>query len=765
LVPGIGFHEFGHVLEIILTGHILFFFDPTGETTGDWTAALALHDSCVGTGYLQADCSGFGDACTACTGLRDLDFAKHLSGMPATVANFTAPFCPAALSPPFPVSVPGPCGFDSYCESTISSQALWDLVNRDLGDPGTASAWTLVDRLWFLSRPTATAPFSCHTGGAVFTSDGCGIGSLWEIFRAIDDDDGNLADGTPHAGALFAAFARHGIACASDPGASTTFAACTPPVVPALATVPGDDQATLTWTASGPAVYDVFRNEAGCDTNFARIATAVAGTSLTDSEVANGMTYYYRVAAHAAGNEACASALSACQPVTPAAGGACSPPAAPSGLRAVASAGGGFQLVWKEVPGATSYRVLRGTASGGLYLEVGETRRTALTDGSGSCGTSYAYVVRAVAGCESGSSGIVTATTPACPVCTRQTLYSDDFEHSTGNAGWLLDQNNVDTQWYGVQACSAHSGTHIFRFGGVGCGDDYRPVFPPPSATYDSAQPTINLPPGATGAQLSFWHRRDFPSNTGGGTLALAQNFGVSAFVVPASTIVAGESYNGSFQSTCAPAVGPGPPIFTGTQDTFVNTVVDLDAACRLAGLAGQGQCTNSLIPLAFVADTDCGPTGRGWFLDDVQVTACVPPPPLPPAPPGLGFFTMRPCRLVDTRTISQGPALRPGEQRLVQLDPSPCGIPSFLFATSFTANVTVVAPQAPGFLDIHAYGSSSSPATEVINFRAGATLANAAILGVGNQFVDLPAFWIENRSAGQVNVLLDVSGYFGVVR
>src|SRR5204862_487754 len=82
------------------------------------------------------------------------------------------------------------------------------------------------------------------------------------------DDDGNLSNGTPHGGALFAAFNRHGIACTTDAGANVTFAGCAAPAAPTLTVTAGDNSASLSWTASGTAIYDVFRNEQGCNAGF-----------------------------------------------------------------------------------------------------------------------------------------------------------------------------------------------------------------------------------------------------------------------------------------------------------------------------------------------------------------------------------------------------------------------------------------------------------------------------------------------------------------
>src|SRR6185312_6603758 len=283
MIAGVSLHEFGHGIDQN-DGTGTATDGATGESYGDTTALIALHDSCLGAGFLSGNCSGYGDACTACTGVRDADYAKHASNTPATPDNFIRVHCPnAGLG-----AGKGPCGKEVHCESYVPTQTMWDLAARDLPSPGTGVAWTILDRLWYLSRNTATKSFTC-TAGTTYTSNGCGAGSLWKVMRAVDDDDGNLNNGTPHGGALFAAFNRHSIACTTDAGASTTFAGCTPPAAPALTITPGDNLASLSWTPVGSSTYNVFRNENGCNAGFTKIASGTTVTSLSDSNVANGL--------------------------------------------------------------------------------------------------------------------------------------------------------------------------------------------------------------------------------------------------------------------------------------------------------------------------------------------------------------------------------------------------------------------------------------------------------------------------------------------
>ncbi len=304
-ISGVSLHEFGHGIDQN-DGTGTAPEGGTGESYGDTTAMIALHSSCMGPGFLASNCSGYGNACTSCTGVRDLDYAKHSTGLPATVSNHTQAHCPTGS---------GPCGKEVHCESYVPSEAIWDFANRDLPNPGTGPAWTTLDRLWYLSRNTATSSFTCHATGT-FTSDGCGTGNWWKVMRAVDDDDGNLANGTPHGGALFAAFNRHGIACTTDAGASTSFAGCTAPAAPSVTATPGNNSVSLSWSGSS-GVYDVFRNETGCNAGFTKIANDNTTTSFTDSAVANGLTYFYQVIAQPSGNEACGSIPSTCISVTP----------------------------------------------------------------------------------------------------------------------------------------------------------------------------------------------------------------------------------------------------------------------------------------------------------------------------------------------------------------------------------------------------------------------------------------------------------------
>lgn len=302
----------------------------------------------------------------------------------------------------------------------------------------------------------------------------------------------------------------------------------------------------------------------------------------------------------------------------------CVPPSAPTGLAASAAGQNQINLSWNAVAGATEYRIYRATTSGGPYSQVGTSATTSFSNTGLTCNTTYFYVVRAFAGCESANSNEAQATTAACPACTTQTLYTRNFDADTGLAGWstgtfVAGGSTVD--WRGVQTCTAASGTRIFRFGGNSCTANYG------SSRFSFAQPNgasgIAVPAGATTARLSFAHRREFESGFDGGTLTVSVN-GANYFFVPATAILSGSTYNGTIAASCAPAGAAGASVFTGTATSFTTTTVNLDAACNLA-TGGTGGCAGQSVRIGFTAITDCSVTGDGWFLDNVSVTACVP--------------------------------------------------------------------------------------------------------------------------------------------
>jgi uncharacterized repeat protein (TIGR03803 family) len=121
-------------------------------------------------------------------------------------------------------------------------------------------------------------------------------------------------------------------------------------------------------------------------------------------------------------------------------------------------------------------------------------------------------------------------------------------------------------------------------------------------------------------------------------------------------------------------------------------------------------------------------------------------------------FYTLSPCRLVDTRAASGplgGPSLVPGPDRSFPVA-GVCGIPTG--ASSISVNVTAVQPSAAGELAFYA-GDGAPTGTSAISFSAGRTRANNAIVRLATD--GSGTIKVTDRSAGPVHVVVDVNGYF----
>jgi len=124
------------------------------------------------------------------------------------------------------------------------------------------------------------------------------------------------------------------------------------------------------------------------------------------------------------------------------------------------------------------------------------------------------------------------------------------------------------------------------------------------------------------------------------------------------------------------------------------------------------------------------------------------------PPPTPADYYTLTPCRLVDTRS-AQAPALAAGERRVWTVTGGACGVPAT--ATAVAVNVTVTGATAAGHVRL-APGNGLTESSAV-NFSAGATRANNGVVLLATDGTGGVA--ATNRSSGAVHLVLDVSGYF----
>ncbi len=124
----------------------------------------------------------------------------------------------------------------------------------------------------------------------------------------------------------------------------------------------------------------------------------------------------------------------------------------------------------------------------------------------------------------------------------------------------------------------------------------------------------------------------------------------------------------------------------------------------------------------------------------------------------GTGFYTLKPCRLIDTRGATGplgGPSIAGMSVRLFAVGGT-CGIPTN--ARSIAANVTVVNPAVPGDLRIYR-GDIGAPLASSINFIQSRSRANNLLVALSLD--GRATLAIQNDASGPVNVVLDISGYF----
>ncbi len=323
-------HEWGHGMDA--NDQVPGISTP-GEAPADHYAIFRLNTSCIGRGFFQSGtCGGQGDPCLECTGVREADWTKRASGMPhnvtwvkqATVTPVDGPLAPrggCVGNVAIPVLQSGPCLQSTHCEGSVVSEAVWDLIHRDLaGAPYNMDVNTrlnLVTRLGYLGGTNVNFWYQCvdtPEGGTA----GCNSDGGYMNYLAVDDDNGDLSDGTPHMDAIYNAFARHQLACPTPAPAANGCAS--KPATPTVTVEALDNAAKVTWNAvPGAQEYWLFKADGQNACEFGKERIVLSGTEYVDTTLQNGREYYYTVEAVGTG-DSCRSAASACQSVTPSPG-------------------------------------------------------------------------------------------------------------------------------------------------------------------------------------------------------------------------------------------------------------------------------------------------------------------------------------------------------------------------------------------------------------------------------------------------------------
>jgi hypothetical protein len=125
---------------------------------------------------------------------------------------------------------------------------------------------------------------------------------------------------------------------------------------------------------------------------------------------------------------------------------------------------------------------------------------------------------------------------------------------------------------------------------------------------------------------------------------------------------------------------------------------------------------------------------------------------------PGVNYFTVAPCRVVDTRggAVPIGGPVLQGQQTRTFAVAGNCSIPSTAKAVSI--NLVATQPGATGNLRLFPAGQPV-PTVSSINYAAGQTRANNAVVPL-NLSGAMAAF-VGQPAGTTVDLIIDVNGYF----
>ncbi|MGH7488076.1 MAG: hypothetical protein ACREMY_21135, partial [bacterium] len=156
----------------------------------------------------------------------------------------------------------------------------------------------------------------------------------------------------------------------------------------------------------------------------------------------------------------------------------------------------------------------------------------------------------------------------------------------------------------------------------------------------------------------------------------------------------------------------------------------------------------------AWTMTTNTTPTW-GFFKYSPARVNTVPGTPSCQIVPSSKFYTLTPCRILDTRNSAGpygGPAI-PAQSTRDFVLAGQCGIP--VGATSASINVAVI-PNEAGNLKIYPTGTQPTLAT-FIQFPMGRVLANNGMAKLGSG----GAVTVQNNQAtGSVDIVMDTNGY-----
>jgi hypothetical protein len=615
-IAAVFLHEWGHGMDTNTGGSAGE--NGSGEAVGDTFAFLETRDSCIGQNFAPGfNCHN----CTNCTGVRDVgDFGLAASAdkraSPANLGSDTGINCDRLACPyttPSGQPYRGPMGYEGHCESYIASAANWDLT-QSLIERFGASGWGKMDRIWYASLTPSKSAYRVASGGTcnlAASVDGCAATNWYTVFLPADDDDGNLANGTPNACRIWDAMNAHGIACGTRPACSgdapdfrlgvtnTPQAIC----APASATFNLNTVSDLGFTNA--ITLSATGNPSGSSVSFTPNPVAPgspATMTVTTTGVAAGTSTLTINGAATASPGHSASAQLTVATGTLAATTLTAPANNATGISVVTP----VTLSWAAIAGTSTYTV--DVATDAAFAQI-VASRSDLTQTSWAVSglqslTTYYWRVRAGNICGAGTnSSVFQFATAAMPGdCnagqSANSVFSDNVEGDV--SGWTASAG-TGTQTWAVSTARPSSPSKAWLATDITTTSDQRLV-----------SPAVALPTGENPLSLSFQSDLNLEPNTAtscydGGLIEISTNGGTSWTQLTGAQLLT-DPYTG-------PA-GTGPvnglQVWCGTR-AYKKSVIDLNS------YAGQ------TVRLRFRAATDssAGLAPHGWYVDDIKVQSC----------------------------------------------------------------------------------------------------------------------------------------------
>ena len=279
----------------------------------------------------------------------------------------------------------------------------------------------------------------------------------------------------------------------------------------------------------------------------------------------------------------------------------------------------------------------------------------------------------------------------------------------------------------------------------------------------------VTVMPGVTGVRMS---QNLIHHNTSGGisltnTTTPLANDPCDADTTPGNH---GQNYPVITSVTIAPS---GVATVLGTIEGKPNTMYAIELFSSVAcSASGNGQGQAYIGSASVMTDASCStnfavfgavPPGHTVFTatatdtttdpahwETSEFSACFPPA-------GTSFFSLTPCRVVDTRDPAGpygGPALAANVDRTFVIS-GQCGVPVGARAAAF--NLAVTLSTAGGDLRVFPAGAGL-PLVSALNWNAGQTRANNAVIQLGPSG-DVTVH--PDQPSGTVHLIVDVTGYF----